>query len=115
MNFRSDSSAFFSILEICTCETPKIFEVLSCVSPWKKRRLMTICSRSVRQAIASLTDLTVFIVSQRASSVRHADRILVLDDCRVIAQGTHEQLLSNCAVYQEIYASQFEPEEEVRA
>ena len=42
-------------------------------------------------------------------------RILVLDDCRVIAQGTHEQLLSNCAVYQEIYASQFEPEEEVRA
>lgn len=69
----------------------------------------------LRQAIASLTDLTVFIVSQRASSVRHADRILVLDDCRVIAQGTHEQLLSNCAVYQEIYASQFEPEEEVRA
>ena len=69
----------------------------------------------LRQAIASLTDLTVFIVSQRASSVRHADRILVLDDCRVIAQGTHEQLLSNCAVNQEIYASQFEAEEEVRA
>ena len=71
---------------------------------------------ALRKSLRALDwPVTVFIVSQRASSVRHADRILVLDDCRVIAQGTHEQLLSNCAVYQEIYASQFEPEEEVRA
>lgn len=69
----------------------------------------------LRQAIASLPDVTVFIVSQRASSVQHADKILVLDDCEVIAQGTHEALLASCAVYREIYASQFEPEEEVRA
>lgn len=69
----------------------------------------------LRQAIASLPDVTVFIVSQRASSVQHADQILVLDDCAVIAQGTHEALLASCAVYREIYASQFEPEEEVRA
>ena len=69
----------------------------------------------LRQAIASLPDVTVFIVSQRASSVQHADKILVLDDCAVIAQGTHEALLASCAVYREIYASQFEPEEEVRA
>ena len=69
----------------------------------------------LRQAIASLPDVTVFIVSQRASSVQHADKILVLDDCEVIAQGTHETLLASCAVYREIYASQFEPEEEVRA
>lgn len=69
----------------------------------------------LRQAIASLPDVTVFIVSQRASSVQHADKILVLDDCAVIAQGTHEALLASCTVYREIYASQFEPEEEVRA
>lgn len=69
----------------------------------------------LRQAIASLPEVTVFIVSQRASSVRHADRILVLDDCAVVAQGTHETLLSGCAVYREIYASQFEGGEEARA
>lgn len=59
--------------------------------------------------------MTVFIVSQRASSVRHADTILVLDDCNVVAQGKHEDLLAHCAVYREIYASQFEPEEGVDA
>ena len=69
----------------------------------------------LRQAIASLAGMTVSIVSQRASSVRHADAILVLDDCNVVAQGTHEDLLAHCAVYREIYASQFEPEEGVDA
>lgn len=53
---------------------------------------------------------TTFIVSQRASSVRYADRILVLDDGKLVGQGTHEQLLENCAVYQEIYYSQFPKE-----
>ena len=51
---------------------------------------------------------TVFIVSQRAASIRHADQIIVLDDGEVAEIGTHEQLLEGCAAYQEIYYSQFE-------
>ena len=51
---------------------------------------------------------TVFIVSQRAASIRHADQIIVLDDGEVAGIGTHEQLLEECAAYQEIYYSQFE-------
>ena len=54
---------------------------------------------------------TVFIVSQRAASIRHADQIIVLDDGEVAGIGTHEQLLENCAAYQEIYYSQFEKKE----
>jgi ABC-type multidrug transport system fused ATPase/permease subunit len=50
---------------------------------------------------------TTFIVSQRAASVRYADKILVLDDGRLVGQGSHEQLLEECPVYQEIYYSQF--------
>ncbi|HIR41714.1 MAG TPA: ABC transporter ATP-binding protein, partial [Candidatus Egerieicola pullicola] len=53
---------------------------------------------------------TTFIVSQRASSVRHADLILVLEEGHVAGMGTHEQLLESCPVYQEIYWSQFEKE-----
>ena len=53
---------------------------------------------------------TTFIVSQRAASVRFADSILVLDDGKLVGQGTHEELLENCAVYQEIYYSQFPKE-----
>lgn len=53
---------------------------------------------------------TVFIVSQRAASVRYADLILVLDDGRVAGMGTHEQLLSSCPVYREIFDSQFRRE-----
>ena len=53
---------------------------------------------------------TTFIVSQRASSVRHADLILVLEEGHVAGMGTHEQLLEGCPVYQEIYWSQFEKE-----
>ena len=50
---------------------------------------------------------TTFIVSQRAASVRYADKILVLDDGELAGMGTHEQLLESCPVYQEIYYSQF--------
>ena len=50
---------------------------------------------------------TTFIVSQRAASVRYADEILVLDDGELAGKGSHEQLLETCAVYQEIYYSQF--------
>ncbi|MBE6958477.1 MAG: ABC transporter ATP-binding protein [Ruminococcaceae bacterium] len=53
---------------------------------------------------------TTFIVSQRAASVRFADIILVLDDGLLVGQGTHEQLLESCEVYQEIYYSQFPKE-----
>ena len=53
---------------------------------------------------------TVFIVSQRAASVRYADRILVLDDGRVVGDGTHDQLIERCQVYREIYDSQFRRE-----
>ena len=49
---------------------------------------------------------TVFLVSQRASSILHSDQILVLDDGILVGIGTHEELLENCSVYQEIYYSQ---------
>ncbi len=65
----------------------------------------------LRQSLRSLEDrTTTFIVSQRASSIRHADKILVLDDGRLAGMGTHEELLRDCQVYQEIYYSQY-PEE----
>lgn len=53
---------------------------------------------------------TTFIVSQRAASVRYADRILVLEDGMMVGTGTHEQLLETCPVYQEIFYSQFPKE-----
>lgn len=53
---------------------------------------------------------TVFIVSQRASSIRHADLILVLDDGELAGSGTHDELLAHCHVYQEIYYSQYPKE-----
>ena len=63
----------------------------------------------LRKAIKEMPDeTTVFIVSQRASSLMHADLIIVLDDGCVAAMGKHEQLLKSCEVYQEIYYSQFE-------
>lgn len=54
----------------------------------------------------------VFIVSQRTSSIRHADQIIVLDDGMVVGIGTHQELLENCPVYQEIHYSQFDRKEE---
>lgn len=63
---------------------------------------------ALRRAIAGLKKQpTVFIVSQRASSIQYADRILVLDDGELAGVGTHEELLHSCKVYQEIYYSQF--------
>ncbi|MGN1098346.1 MAG: ABC transporter ATP-binding protein, partial [Clostridia bacterium] len=53
---------------------------------------------------------TVFIVSQRASSIQYADLIIVLDDGAVVGMGTHSELLENCEVYNEIYQSQFRKE-----
>lgn len=55
---------------------------------------------------------TVFIVSQRTSSIRHADRILVLEDGRLVGNGSHEELLASNEIYQEIHYSQFPKEEQ---
>lgn len=59
----------------------------------------------LRRGIAELKDTTVFIVSQRTSSLKHADLILVLDDGHISASGTHEQLLENSPLYREIHYS----------
>ena len=65
----------------------------------------------LRAAIRGLSGgVTAFIVSQRASSIRHADKIIVLDDGEMAGIGSHDQLLENCDVYREIYFSQY-PEE----
>lgn len=62
----------------------------------------------LRQAIHNMPNRpTVFIVSQRAASIMYADKIIVLDDGTVAGAGTHEELLKDCSVYQEIYYSQF--------
>lgn len=67
---------------------------------------------ALRKSIKDLPgEITVFIVSQRASSMLHADTIIVLDDGNVAGMGTHEELLKGCEVYQEIYYSQFERKE----
>ena len=61
---------------------------------------------ALRKALRTLSwKPAIFIVSQRASTVQHADKILVLDDGRLVGQGTHEELINTCDVYKEIYAS----------
>ncbi len=65
----------------------------------------------LRAALRTIEDTTTtFIVSQRASTIRHADKIIVLDDGKVAGIGTHEELLAGCEVYQEIYYSQYPSE-----
>lgn len=65
----------------------------------------------LREALRALEgDTTTFIVSQRASTIRHADKIIVLDDGEMAGIGTHEELLVSCEVYQEIYYSQYPDE-----
>ena len=67
---------------------------------------------ALRKALAALPgDLTVFIVSQRAASLQHADQIIVLDDGHVVGTGTHEELLRSCPAYLEIAQSQLSAEE----
>lgn len=66
---------------------------------------------ALRKALREMeTPATVFIVSQRASSIRFADQILVLEDGELAGIGTHDQLLADCPVYQEIYYSQYPKE-----
>ena len=66
----------------------------------------------LRRAIKENTgDMTVFLVSQRAATIRNADQILVLDDGKLAGKGTHKELLSSCALYREICLSQLSKEE----
>ena len=66
---------------------------------------------ALRKAIRGMKlSPTLFIVSQRAASLMHADKIIVLDDGKVAGIGTHDELLAGCEVYQEIYYSQFKKE-----
>ena len=53
-----------------------------------------------------MADATSFVVAQRISTVLHADKIIVIDEGRVVAEGTHNELIQSSPVYQEIYASQ---------
>ena len=70
---------------------------------------------ALRKAIRENTkNMTVFLVSQRATTIRNADKILVLDDGQLVGQGTHEELFDTCEVYREICLSQLS-EKEVRA
>ena len=67
-----------------------------------------VTEKALRGALSALPNKpTVFIVSQRTSSLRHADKILVLDNGALVGCGTHDALLANCSVYREIYDSQF--------
>lgn len=71
---------------------------------------------ALRKALRSLPDnATVFIISQRTASLRHADQILVLDDGCLVGCGTHEELVKECEVYREIHESQFKRGEELGA
>lgn len=63
---------------------------------------------ALRESLSELHGkTTIFIVSQRASSLRHADMIIVMDDGKIVGLGEHDELLSDCLVYREIYESQF--------
>ena len=64
----------------------------------------------LRAALKQL-DCTVFIVSQRAASVKHADKIVVLDDGGIAGMGTHKELYASCDLYREIYHTQFKEED----
>ncbi len=67
---------------------------------------------SLRRALREMDGkTTVFVVSQRAASVMHADTIIVLDDGQVVGRGTHIELLDSCPVYREIFDSQFKKED----
>ena len=66
---------------------------------------------ALRKAIRGMSGgMTVFIVSQRTSSIQHADQIVVLDDGRMVGLGTHDELLEGCEIYREIYESQYRKE-----
>lgn len=69
-------------------------------------------ARLRRELKARKDTMTTFIVSQRTSSIQFADKIVVLEDGKMVGLGTHKYLLEHCEVYQEIYASQYQSQEE---
>lgn len=69
-------------------------------------------ARLRRELKARKDTMTTFIVSQRTSSIQFADKIVVLEDGKMVGLGTHKYLLDHCEVYQEIYASQYQSQEE---
>ena len=67
---------------------------------------------ALRKALnEKVTDATVLIVAQRVSTILHADQILVLDEGRIVGKGTHEELMKDCEVYQQIARSQLSAKE----
>ena len=67
---------------------------------------------ALRRALETKTEhTTVIIVAQRISTILHADQILVLDDGKIVGKGTHEELLHNCEVYEQIARSQLSAKE----
>ena len=75
----------------------------------------TATEAKIRQSFSTtLKDTTKLIIAQRISSVETADRILVMDEGRIVGQGTHEELLNTCEAYQEIYYSQMSKTEEAQ-
>ena len=76
----------------------------------------TATEAKIRESFSTtLKDTTKIIIAQRIGSVESADKIIVLDDGRIIGMGTHEELMKNCEAYQEIYYSQRDREKEVSA
>jgi ATP-binding cassette subfamily B protein len=74
--------------------------------------LDNITDHNLREELKKVTgDTTVIVVAQRISTIRHADKILVMDNGRIVGQGTHEELLGNCETYREIVNSQLSAEE----
>jgi ATP-binding cassette subfamily B protein len=72
----------------------------------------TATEAKIRESFStSLKDTTKLIIAQRITSVENADRILVMEEGRIVGQGTHEELIKNCETYQEIYYSQKDKEE----
>ncbi len=67
----------------------------------------TATDAKIRQGLKNVAkDMTTIIIAQRISSVEGCDKIVVLDDGKINAVGTHKQLLKNCSIYQEVYNSQ---------
>ncbi len=66
----------------------------------------TATERKIREALAGYPHITKIIIAQRITSVMNTDQIIIMDDGRIHATGTHTQLLATDSIYQEIYASQ---------
>lgn len=66
---------------------------------------------ALRHALSQMRNTTQVVISQRVSAIRHATKILVLDEGKLVGIGTHEDLFKSCEVYQEICESQLEAEE----